>query len=156
MKKTNTCECRLGLDWTFCYTKKSAQGERSFSSVFPEVLAVRADRKNKLCNLKIKPVMVLCAFSHGFQAPQLRRFLFTEREGMKVVGWLFQAGLCRSDLGWQSPLSTLSSHSISPKAAFRTPFARVLSLNCLISGMCKLLQPLYSQAKVRPSPPQIV
>ena len=54
-----------------------------------------------------------------------------------------QAGLCRSDLGWQSPLSTLSSHSISPKAAFRTPFARVLSLNCLISGMCKLLQPLY-------------
>ena len=46
------------------------------------------DRKNKLCNLKIKPVMVLCAFSHGFQAPQLRRFLFAEREGMKVVGWL--------------------------------------------------------------------
>ncbi len=32
--------------------------------------------------------MVLCAFSHGFQAPQMRRFLFAEREGMKVVGWL--------------------------------------------------------------------
>jgi hypothetical protein len=27
------------------------------------------DRKNKLCNLKIKPVMVLRAFNHGFQAP---------------------------------------------------------------------------------------
>jgi len=55
------------------------------------VLSAGLDRKNKLCNLKIKPVMVLCAVCHGFQALQLRRFLFSEREGMKVVGWLLQA-----------------------------------------------------------------
>lgn len=54
------------------------------------------DCKNKSCNLKIKPVMVLCTFSHGFQAPQLRRFLFSEREGLNAVGWLFQAVMSHS------------------------------------------------------------
>jgi hypothetical protein len=38
------------------------------------ILKSTLDRKNKLCNLKIKPVGVLRTDMYGFQAPQLRRF----------------------------------------------------------------------------------